>query len=59
MVECMKREVFMVEKVLNITNGDCFNGYFISRFGGVAVPFCEMSLRTYIQMILSLCVRNA
>ena len=31
----------MDEKVLNITNGDCFNGYFISRFGGVAVPFCE------------------
>ena len=31
----------MSRNVLNITNGDCFNGYFISHFGGVAVPFCE------------------
>ena len=28
-------------KVLNITNGDCFNHYFLSKFGGEAVPFCE------------------
>ena len=28
-------------KVLNITNGDCFNDYFLSKFGGEAVPFCE------------------
>ena len=27
--------------ILNITNGDCFNDYFISKFGGAAVPFCE------------------
>ena len=27
--------------VLNITNGDYFNNYFIDRFGGVAIPFCE------------------
>ena len=27
--------------ILNITNGDCFNDYFISKFGGDAVPFCE------------------
>ena len=27
--------------ILNITNGDCFNSYFVSRFGGQAVPFCE------------------
>ena len=27
--------------ILNITNGDCFNDYFLSRFGGEAVPFCE------------------
>lgn len=26
---------------LNITNGDCFNDYFIKKFGGEAVPFCE------------------
>ena len=31
----------MQEKILNITNGDYFNKYFISKFGGVAVPFCE------------------
>ena len=27
--------------ILNITNGDCFNDYFLSKFGGEAVPFCE------------------
>ena len=27
--------------ILNITNGDYFNNYFISTFGGEAVPFCE------------------
>lgn len=31
----------MAEKVLNITNGDYFNEYFLSKFGGIAVPFCE------------------
>ena len=31
----------MQEKILNITNGDCFNQYFIAQFGGIAVPFCE------------------
>ena len=31
----------MQEKILNITNGDYFNEYFITHFGGVAVPFCE------------------
>ena len=29
------------QNVLNITNGDCFNEYFLSKFGGEAVPFCE------------------
>ena len=29
------------QTVLNITNGDCFNQYFLSKFGGEAVPFCE------------------
>ena len=29
------------QKVLNITNGDCFNHYFLSKFGGEALPFCE------------------
>ena len=29
------------QTVLNITNGDCFNDYFIANFGGEAVPFCE------------------
>ena len=28
-------------RILNITNGDCFNDYFISKFGGEAIPFCE------------------
>lgn len=27
--------------ILNITNGDYFNEYFLKNFGGVAVPFCE------------------
>ncbi len=31
----------MNHKILNITNGDYFNEYFLSRFGGAAVPFCE------------------
>ena len=30
--------------ILNITNGDCFNYYFISSFGGEAVPFCEVMM---------------
>ena len=29
------------QTVLNITNGDCFNDYFLSKFGGEAIPFCE------------------
>ena len=31
----------MQEKILNITNGDYFNQYFLANFGGIAVPFCE------------------
>lgn len=31
----------MNDKILNITNGDAFNQYFISKFGGEAVPFRE------------------
>lgn len=31
----------MKNRILNITNGDVFNEYFISNFGGEAVPFCE------------------
>lgn len=31
----------MNREILNITNGDCFNEYFISQYGGVAIPFCE------------------
>ena len=31
----------MQKKTLNITNGDYFNEYFLSKFGGVAIPFCE------------------
>ena len=27
--------------ILNITNGDYFNDYFLTKFGGEAVPFCE------------------
>ena len=29
------------KNILNITNGDYFNKYFIEKFGGVAVAFCE------------------
>ena len=31
----------MNSKILNITNGDVFNQYFLSKFDEVAVPFCE------------------
>ena len=31
----------MYNNILNITNGEYFNEYFISKFGGTAVPFCE------------------
>ena len=31
----------MKNSVLNITNGDAFNVYFLSKFGGLAVPFRE------------------
>ena len=31
----------MSNKTLNITNGEYFNEYFISKFGGIAIPFCE------------------
>ena len=31
----------MEEKILNITNGDYFNEYFVSHYGGIALPFCE------------------
>ena len=31
----------MYNEILNITNGDYFNEYFISKYGGVAIPFCE------------------
>ena len=31
----------MSNKILNITNGDYFNEYFISAFGRTAIPFCE------------------
>lgn len=31
----------MENRILNITNGDAFNRYFLSEFGGSAVPFCE------------------
>lgn len=31
----------MDNKILNITNGQYFNEYFISKYGGIAVPFCE------------------
>ena len=32
------------DRILNITNGDCFNNYFISKFGGEAIPFCEVMM---------------
>ena len=31
----------MHNKILNITNGEYFNKYFISKFNGTAIPFCE------------------
>ena len=31
----------MNNKILNITNGDAFNEYFVSKHGGLAVPFRE------------------
>jgi hypothetical protein len=31
----------MRNRVLNITNGDYFNEYFLSKFGGIALPFRE------------------
>ena len=31
----------MSDQILNITNGEYFNAHFLSKFGGVAVPFCE------------------
>ena len=31
----------MHSEILNITNGEYFNKHFISKFGGIAVPFCE------------------
>ena len=31
----------MSGKILNITNVDSFNRYFLSEFGGDAIPFCE------------------
>ena len=34
----------MQEEILNITNGDYFNNYFLAKFGGVAVPFCEVMM---------------
>ena len=32
----------MHTEILNITNGEYFNEYFIANFGGIAVPFCEV-----------------
>lgn len=37
----MQRKETTMSTILNITNGDCFNEYFLSKFGGEAVPFCE------------------
>ena len=34
----------MDNKILNITNGECFNEYYISKFGGLSVPFCEVMM---------------
>ena len=31
-------------EILNITNGDFFNDYFLSQSGGAAVPFCEVMM---------------
>ena len=35
---------FDSDRILNITNGDYFNKYFISKFGGEAVPLCEVMM---------------
>jgi hypothetical protein len=32
----------MGKKYLNITNGECFNEYFVSKFGNFALPFNEV-----------------
>ena len=34
----------MNNEILNITNGDYFNQYFMNKFGGIAVPFCEVMM---------------
>ena len=34
----------MNDKILNITNGDVFNEYFLSKFGGEAIPFREVMM---------------
>ena len=34
----------MARKILNITNGDYFNNYFLSIFGGEAIPFREVMM---------------
>ena len=34
----------MNNKILNITNGDYFNEYFKHKFGGIAIPFCEVMM---------------
>ena len=34
----------MDNKILNITNGEYFNEYYISKFGGLSVPFCEVMM---------------
>ena len=31
----------MHTNVLHITNGECFNAYFLQKWGGDALPFCE------------------
>lgn len=33
--------MLMSDRVLNVTNGEYFNSFFLSKFGGEAVPFCE------------------
>lgn len=32
------------DEILNITNGDYFNDYFLAKFGGTAIPFCEVMM---------------
>ena len=34
----------MYNEILNITNGDYFNEYFISKYGQNAIPFCEVMM---------------